>query len=77
MLHAHLTGAVPWIVLAVLVFVLLWIDLRFFARGREPGFREAVDLVDRLARARASAMALVVCELTGLPRTPSPTRPST
>ena len=28
--------------LVVALFVLLWIDLRFFARGREPSFREAV-----------------------------------
>jgi hypothetical protein len=28
--------------LIVGVFVLLWIDLHFFARGREPSFREAV-----------------------------------
>jgi tellurite resistance protein TerC len=28
--------------LVVALFLLLWIDLRFFARGREPSFREAV-----------------------------------
>jgi tellurite resistance protein TerC len=32
----------PWAGLAVGLFVFLWLDLRFFARGREPNFREAV-----------------------------------
>jgi tellurite resistance protein TerC len=32
----------PWAALAVGLFVFLWLDLRFFARGREPDFREAV-----------------------------------
>src|SRR5438046_1491296 len=31
-----------WGVLAVALAVFLWVDLRFFARGREPDFREAV-----------------------------------
>ena len=65
MLAHHLTGVVPWIVLAVVLVALLIVDLRFFARGREPRFREAVWwsigwLVLGLA------MALVVYELTGL-----------
>jgi tellurite resistance protein TerC len=33
--------AVPWIVLSAALVVFLWIDLKLFARGREPGFREA------------------------------------
>jgi tellurite resistance protein TerC len=38
-----MTGAVlPWVALAGVTFALLWVDLRFFARGREPGFREGV-----------------------------------
>jgi tellurite resistance protein TerC len=36
------TGPGPWIVLAATTFVFLWIDLHFFARGREPTFREGV-----------------------------------
>src|SRR6476469_9496283 len=33
--------AVPWIVLSGALVAFLWIDLRLFARGREPRFREA------------------------------------
>src|SRR3954462_14757105 len=33
--------AVPWIVLTAALVAFLWIDLKLFARGREPGFREA------------------------------------
>jgi tellurite resistance protein TerC len=32
----------PWAALIVVLFGLLWVDLRYFARGREPSFREAV-----------------------------------
>src|SRR3954471_286524 len=32
----------PWAVLSVAVVAFLWIDLKFFARGREPSFREGV-----------------------------------
>jgi tellurite resistance protein TerC len=32
----------PWAALIVVLFVLLWLDLNFFARGREPSFSEAV-----------------------------------
>jgi tellurite resistance protein TerC len=31
----------PWVALIVALLVLLWLDLHFFARGREPSFREA------------------------------------
>jgi tellurite resistance protein TerC len=31
----------PWVALVAALLVLLWLDLRFFARGREPSFREA------------------------------------
>jgi len=31
----------PWIALVVAVFFFLWLDLHFFARGREPSFKEA------------------------------------
>lgn len=32
----------PWLLMLVVLLALLWLDLHFFARGREPGFREAV-----------------------------------
>ena len=32
---------VPWAALIAALFVFLWLDLKFFARGREPSFREA------------------------------------
>ena len=32
----------PWLALVVALLVFLWLDLHFFARGREPNFREAV-----------------------------------
>src|SRR5215211_8027605 len=35
-------GAMSWVALAALTVVLLWVDLHFFARGREPTFREGV-----------------------------------
>ena len=37
-----LASAAPWVALIVALFVLLWVDLHFFARGREPNFREGV-----------------------------------
>src|SRR3954463_16814974 len=36
-----MAAAAPWIGLSVAVVAFLWIDLKLFARGREPGFREA------------------------------------
>jgi tellurite resistance protein TerC len=35
-------GVLSWAALAVVTVVLLWVDLNFFARGREPSFREGV-----------------------------------
>ena len=35
-------GPLSWAALAVITVVLLWVDLHFFARGREPTFREGV-----------------------------------
>src|SRR4051812_6089038 len=32
----------PWAILSVAVVAFLWIDLKLFARGREPSFREGV-----------------------------------
>lgn len=37
-----LEAIAPWAVLVVALLFLLWVDLHFFARGREPRFREAV-----------------------------------
>ncbi len=31
----------PWLALVAVLLVLLWVDLHFFARGREPSFKEA------------------------------------
>jgi tellurite resistance protein TerC len=39
---AFFQGPVPWLVLAGATVVFLWLDLHFFARGREPTFREGV-----------------------------------
>jgi tellurite resistance protein TerC len=39
---AFFSGPVPWLVLAGLTILFLWVDLHFFARGREPSFREGV-----------------------------------
>ena len=36
------SGPGPWLVLAGVTIVFLWVDLHFFARGREPSFREGV-----------------------------------
>jgi tellurite resistance protein TerC len=41
-MFAFFSGPLPWLVLAGLTVVFLWIDLHFFARGREPRFREGV-----------------------------------
>lgn len=34
-------SAAPWIALVAALFFFLWLDLHFFARGREPDFKEA------------------------------------
>jgi tellurite resistance protein TerC len=39
---AFFTGPLPWLVLAAFTIVALWVDLHFFARGREPTWREGV-----------------------------------
>jgi tellurite resistance protein TerC len=36
------SGPLPWVVLAAVTIAFLWIDLHFFARGREPSFREGL-----------------------------------
>ena len=35
-------GILSWTVVALALLAFLWVDLRFFARGREPGYREGV-----------------------------------
>ena len=37
-----ISGPLPWLILSVVVVALLWLDLHFFARGREPSFREGL-----------------------------------
>src|SRR5918994_81087 len=39
---AFFSGPGPWLVRAALTVSFLWIDLHFFARGREPSFREGL-----------------------------------
>jgi tellurite resistance protein TerC len=41
-MFAFFSGPLPWLVLAGLTVVFLWFDLHFFARGREPSFREGL-----------------------------------
>jgi tellurite resistance protein TerC len=36
-----LGSTAPWAALIAALFLFLWLDLKFFARGREPSFREA------------------------------------
>ena len=35
-------GPLAWAALVAITVFLLWVDLHFFARGREPSFREGV-----------------------------------
>jgi tellurite resistance protein TerC len=37
-----LSDIAPWAAIVAALFFFLWLDLHFFARGREPSFREAV-----------------------------------
>lgn len=39
---AFFEGPLPWLILAGATVFFLWVDLHFFARGREPSFREGV-----------------------------------
>jgi tellurite resistance protein TerC len=55
------SGPVPWLVLAALTIVFLWVDLHFFARGREPSFREGLWWsVGWLAVSLAAAVVVLV-----------------
>src|SRR4051794_33772965 len=60
--HPRLIAA--WIILSAVVIALLWVDLKLFANGREPSFREgAIWSVGWLAL--SLAVALVVWPLRG------------
>jgi tellurite resistance protein TerC len=37
-----MTGALPWLLLVAALLFFLWLDLHFFARGREPSFSEGL-----------------------------------
>ena len=37
-----MSGVLPWVILSAALVGLLWLDLHFFARGREPNFREGI-----------------------------------
>ncbi len=51
---------VPWLVLAASLGVFLWLDLKFFARDREPTFREAgIWSIGWLAISLAAALVVV------------------
>jgi tellurite resistance protein TerC len=39
---AFFSGPLPWVILGLCTVFFLWVDLHFFARGREPNFREGV-----------------------------------
>jgi tellurite resistance protein TerC len=59
---AFFQGPLPWAILAALTVVCLWVDLHFFARGRQPSFREgAIWSIGWLAI--SLAVALVVLAL--------------
>ena len=56
-----LAALAPWAALVVAVFVFLAIDLKFFARGREPAFREgAIWSVGWLVVALLAALPVLV-----------------
>ena len=68
----------PWAALAAVTVFLLWVDLHFFARGREPTFREGVYW--SIGWLVVSLLAGVVAARSSTPTAPttrSPTRPST
>jgi tellurite resistance protein TerC len=60
---AVLEGPLPWAILAAVTVVCLAVDLRFFARGREPSFREgAIWSVGWLVLSLLAAVALWVVD---------------
>lgn len=55
-----MTAALYWAALAAALLLFLWLDLRFFARGRRPAFREAaVWSLGWLALSLGAALVLV------------------
>jgi len=60
---AVLEGPVPWLILAGFTIVALLVDLRFFARGRDPSFREgAIWSVGWLVVGLLAAVVLLVVD---------------
>jgi tellurite resistance protein TerC len=56
-------GALAWVALVVALLVFLWLDLHFFARGREPSFREgAVWSIGWLVVSLLAAVVLLVLD---------------
>jgi tellurite resistance protein TerC len=59
--------ALPWVALAALTVFLLWVDLHYFARGREPTFREGVVWsLGWLVVSLLAGFALVLLDVHGL-----------
>ena len=59
----ELEGVAPWAALVVALIVFLWLDLHFFARGREPSFREAaIWSVGWLALSLLAAIPVLIFE---------------
>ncbi len=57
----------PWVALAAVTVFLLWVDLHFFARGREPSFREGVVWsVGWLVVSLLAGVALLIFDTHGL-----------
>jgi tellurite resistance protein TerC len=58
-----MTGALEFGILIVALLVFLWVDLHFFARGREPNFREGVIWsIGWLVLSLLAAVVLLVAE---------------
>ena len=53
-------GLLPWTVLIAALLLFLWLDLHYFARGREPAFREgAIWSIGWLAISLLAAVVLL------------------
>jgi tellurite resistance protein TerC len=58
-----MSGLAPWLALVGALFFFLWLDLHFFARGREPNFREgAIWSIGWLVISLLAAVVLLVLE---------------
>jgi tellurite resistance protein TerC len=58
-----MSGFAPWAVLIALLIFFLWVDLHFFARGRQPTFREGVVWsIGWLVLSLGAAVVLLVLE---------------